>query len=110
MNNANNAYDVIVVGGGVVGASAAYHALRAGAKTLLIDRHDVGRATDAGAGILARAFYEALFTLENVGLAFLEARRHVRSELEEVGDLAAYGAILFGDAASQHRRDLAMAV
>jgi hypothetical protein len=66
--------------------------------------------TDAGAGILARTFYEALFTLENVGLAFLEARRHVWSELEEVGDLAAYGAILFGDAASQHRRDLAMAV
>ena len=46
-------YDVIVVGGGIVGASAAYHLVRAGAKTLLVDRHDVGRATDAGAGILA---------------------------------------------------------
>src|SRR5690606_10406510 len=46
-------YDVSVVGGGIVGASAAYHALRAGAKTLLIDRQDAGRATDAGAGILA---------------------------------------------------------
>lgn len=46
-------YDVIVVGGGIVGASAAYHALRTGAKTLLIDRQDAGRATDAGAGILA---------------------------------------------------------
>ncbi len=48
-----NAYDVIVVGGGIVGASAAYHLAHDGAKTLLIDRHDVGRATDAGAGILA---------------------------------------------------------
>jgi len=66
--------------------------------------------TDAGAGIFARTFYQALFMRENVGLAFLEARRHVRSELEEVGDLAAYSAILFGDAASPHRRDLAMAV
>lgn len=49
----SRAYDLIVVGGGIVGASAAYHAARAGAKTLLIDRHDVGRASDAGAGILA---------------------------------------------------------
>jgi D-amino-acid dehydrogenase len=46
-------YDAIVVGGGIVGASAAYHLVRAGAKTLLIDRRDPGRATDAGAGILA---------------------------------------------------------
>jgi D-amino-acid dehydrogenase len=46
-------YDVIVVGGGIVGASAAYHLVKAGAKTLLIDRRDLGRATDAGAGILA---------------------------------------------------------
>lgn len=46
-------YDAIVIGGGVVGASAAYHLARGGAKTLLIDRHDTGRATDAGAGIIA---------------------------------------------------------
>jgi D-amino-acid dehydrogenase len=46
-------YDVIVIGGGIVGASAAYHLTSAGARTLLVDRHDRGRATDAGAGILA---------------------------------------------------------
>jgi D-amino-acid dehydrogenase len=45
-------YDVIVVGGGVVGMSIAYHLVRAGASTLLVDRADPGRATDAGAGIL----------------------------------------------------------
>ncbi len=47
--------DVIVIGGGVVGMSAAYHLARAGASPLLIDRHHVGRATDAGAGILSPA-------------------------------------------------------
>ena len=48
-------YDAIVIGGGIVGMSAAYHLVHAGAKTLLIDRKDKGRATDAGAGILSPA-------------------------------------------------------
>lgn len=48
-----NGYNVLVIGGGIVGASAAYHAAKSGVKTLLIDRHHVGRATDAGAGILS---------------------------------------------------------
>jgi D-amino-acid dehydrogenase len=46
-------YDLIVIGGGIVGVSVAYHAVVAGAKTLLIDRADPSRATAAGAGILA---------------------------------------------------------
>jgi D-amino-acid dehydrogenase len=48
-------FDAIVIGGGVVGASTAYHLTRAGMRTLLVDRRDVGRATDAGAGILSTA-------------------------------------------------------
>jgi D-amino-acid dehydrogenase len=51
----NAMYDAIVIGGGVVGASAAYHLALGKAKTLLIDRRDAGRATDAGAGIVAPA-------------------------------------------------------
>lgn len=47
--------DVAVVGGGIVGASAAYHLARAGVETVLVDRRDEGRATDAGAGILSAA-------------------------------------------------------
>lgn len=46
-------YDAIVVGGGIVGLSTAYHLVSAGARTLLVDRNDAGKATAAGAGILA---------------------------------------------------------
>ncbi len=46
-------FDLIIIGGGIVGAAAAYRAGQLGAQTLLCDRRDTGRATDAGAGILA---------------------------------------------------------
>jgi D-amino-acid dehydrogenase len=46
-------YDAIVVGGGVVGLATAYHLVAAGVRTLLIDRGDRGRASDAGAGIIS---------------------------------------------------------
>jgi D-amino-acid dehydrogenase len=47
------AADVVVVGGGLVGASLAYELASAGATTVVVDRRDPGRATDAGAGILS---------------------------------------------------------
>lgn len=47
------AFDAIVIGGGLLGSATAYHLVSAGARTLLIDRADTGRATDAGAGILS---------------------------------------------------------
>lgn len=46
-------YDAVVAGGGIAGTATAYHLVRAGARTLLVDRADAGRATDAGAGILS---------------------------------------------------------
>lgn len=45
--------DVIVIGGGIVGASAAYHLARSGAHITLIDQNQPGQATAAGAGIIA---------------------------------------------------------
>lgn len=47
--------DLAVIGGGVVGTAAALQAAQAGASVTLFDRRDVGRATDAGAGIVAPA-------------------------------------------------------
>lgn len=49
----HDAFDAVVVGGGLLGTATAYHLVSAGARTLLVDREDVGRATDAGAGILS---------------------------------------------------------
>jgi D-amino-acid dehydrogenase len=48
-------YDVVVVGGGLVGTSLAYETACRGATVALIDRRDLGRASDAGAGILSPA-------------------------------------------------------
>jgi D-amino-acid dehydrogenase len=48
-------YDAVVVGGGIVGAAAGYFLADAGAEALLVDRADEGRATAAGAGIVAPA-------------------------------------------------------
>lgn len=53
MTTTPSSFDAIVVGGGLLGTATAYHLVRAGARTLLIDRAEPGRATDAGAGILS---------------------------------------------------------
>ncbi|MDQ2741744.1 MAG: FAD-dependent oxidoreductase [Chloroflexota bacterium] len=45
--------EVVVIGGGIVGSSAAYRLVRGGARVTLIERADRGQATAAGAGIIA---------------------------------------------------------
>jgi D-amino-acid dehydrogenase len=50
-----SAYDVAVVGGGLVGTAVAFELGRRDARVALFDRRDTGRATDAGAGILSPA-------------------------------------------------------
>ncbi|WP_391204017.1 NAD(P)/FAD-dependent oxidoreductase [Psychrobacillus sp. L4] len=42
----------IVVGGGILGASTAYHLAKNNVKVTLVDRKDLGQATDAAAGII----------------------------------------------------------
>lgn len=43
---------VVVVGAGIVGASAAFHLVEAGVETVVVDRGHLGKATLAGAGIV----------------------------------------------------------
>jgi D-amino-acid dehydrogenase len=45
--------DTIVIGGGLLGWSAAYPLVSAGQRVALVDRADEGHATQAGAGIIA---------------------------------------------------------
>jgi D-amino-acid dehydrogenase len=75
---------VVVVGGGIVGSSLAYELVTAGASTVLVDSHEPGRATAAGAGILTpetnRHPDEAFFHFG------MDAGRHYRSLVERLAD------------------------
>jgi D-amino-acid dehydrogenase len=44
---------VAIIGAGILGASTAFHLAQAGAEVVVADRADPGRATEAGAGIVA---------------------------------------------------------
>ena len=79
------AFDLIVAGGGVVGATAAYRAAREGLRTRLLDRLDAGRATDAGAGIISPEMgtrNEGLFALGLGAAAYYPA---LLGQLDEDG-------------------------
>jgi D-amino-acid dehydrogenase len=81
-------YEAVVVGGGVVGAAVAYHLAREGVAALLVDRADEGRATAAGAGIVApatssRTESEAWYAL---GVAAARAYPDLAADLAAVVD------------------------
>ncbi len=89
---------VAVIGGGIVGASAAYHLARAGVETILVDRQDQGHATAAGAGIISPGASTrpptAFFPLAQISatyypelVASLAAIGEVDSRYEVVGEL-----------------------
>ncbi|OLS40992.1 FAD-binding oxidoreductase [Bacillus sp. MRMR6] len=43
---------IIVIGAGILGASTAYHLCKQDVEVILVDRQDIGQATDAAAGIV----------------------------------------------------------
>jgi D-amino-acid dehydrogenase len=88
--------DAVVIGGGLLGAATAYQLARRGRSVALVDRADAGRATAAGAGILAPQTSASL-SGDLLQLS-LSALRHY---LELQADLAADGFAGTGYAASE---------
>jgi D-amino-acid dehydrogenase len=82
-------YDAIVIGGGVVGMATAWHLVQGGVRTLLLDRADPGRASDAGAGILSAGYAlddpDPLDRLKAQALAYYPEMME-RLWAEDVGD------------------------
>lgn len=89
----------IVVGAGILGASTAYHLAKSGAKVMVIDRQDVGQATDAAAGIicpwLSQRRNKAWYALAKGGAAYypslikqLERDGEVETGYRQVGALS----------------------
>jgi len=63
-------YDVVVVGGGVVGLSIAYYLVREGLKVLVLDRGRVGgEASTYNVGFVVPGMYEPLPLTANVSQA-----------------------------------------
>lgn len=77
---------IIIIGSGILGASAAFHAAKAGASVTLIDREDQGQATGVAAGIvcpwISQRRNQAWYGLAKSGAAYYP---QLIRELEELG-------------------------
>jgi D-amino-acid dehydrogenase len=82
---------VVVVGGGIAGASAAFHLADGGAEVVLIDDGQDGRATYAGAGIVGWPWREPerpIFELaRRSAAAYPELAARIGASFEIVGEL-----------------------
>ena len=78
---------MIIIGSGIVGASAAYYAAKAGNHVTLIDRADRGQATGAAAGIvcpwISQRRNQAWYRLASNGAAYYPV---LIKELEALGE------------------------
>lgn len=78
---------LIIIGSGILGASTAYHLAKSGADVTVIDRQDVGQATDAAAGIicpwLSQRRNKAWYALAKGGAAYYAS---LIKQLEEDGE------------------------
>ncbi|MGI2328876.1 NAD(P)/FAD-dependent oxidoreductase [Planococcus sp. YIM B11945] len=78
---------IVIIGAGILGASVAYHAAKAGADVTLVDREDAGQATRAAAGIvcpwISQRRNKAWYGLAKNGAAYYP---QLIRELEEQGE------------------------
>lgn len=80
-----NAY--IIIGAGILGVSTAYQLAKSGANVTIVDRQDIGQATDAAAGIicpwLSQRRNKAWYSLAKSGAAYYQ---ELITQLEEDGE------------------------
>lgn len=78
---------MIIVGAGILGASTAYHLAKTGVQVTLVDRWDLGQATDAAAGIvcpwLSQRRNKAWYTLAKNGARYYQT---LIPQLEKEGE------------------------
>jgi D-amino-acid dehydrogenase len=97
---------IVVLGAGIVGASAAYHLTRLGAEVYMIDRDAPGRSTFAGAGIIC-PWLSQVRDPRYEGLSFAAARYYPELvvELAAAGETETeyevVGGLVVGDSALQ---------
>jgi D-amino-acid dehydrogenase len=85
-------FDLIILGGGIVGTSAAYAAVRGGARVALVDAGLPGRATDAGAGIISPVALDRDEARPEWTTLVTECVTHYRSLLADVDAVEPSGA------------------
>ncbi|MDT8859738.1 FAD-binding oxidoreductase [Alkalihalobacillus sp. MEB130] len=77
----------IIVGAGILGAATAYHLAKEGANVTIVDRQDLGKGTDAAAGIvcpwLSQRRNQAWYQLAKGGARYYPS---LIKELEEIGE------------------------
>lgn len=85
-------FDLIILGGGIVGASAAFTAAKRGARVALIDAGLVGRASDAGAGIVSPVALDRREQRPELTAVITRCVAHYRGLLADVDALDPAGA------------------
>ena len=97
---------ITVVGGGIVGASAAFHLTRLGAEVCLVDSNASGRATLAGAGIvcpwLSKSTDPRYEAISFAGARYYPALVDMLAAVGETGiDYSLVGGLVVGESARQ---------
>ncbi len=85
-------FDLIILGGGIVGVSAAFEAVKSGARVCLIDAGLAGRATGAGAGIVSPVALDRDEARPDWTALVAECVQHYQSLLAEVDAVEPTGA------------------
>ena len=79
--NDNKKYDIIVIGGGITGASVAYEAASRGLSVALLERHDYGSKTSAAT---SKLIHGGLRYLANMELGLVRESLKERRILENI--------------------------